>query len=233
MLAFHYTPGQANHYKAPLAQCSNPHMHDPIVLAFRALLKREGGPKEVARVTGANEQYLYQIDSGIKDTKGNSKGVGKQLRERLERHYPGWLALGHHAQNTGQTITPLTAGEAQQVSLYATRMAPPKLGWEALMSSDQLPAEFETELPDNAMAPEAPRGTRCIFVTDTTPEPGDWVLLRDGDGALYCREYRALRGTHWEAHAVNSAFLPLDSVRDRLRVVAVFDGQRGRKALHT
>lgn len=99
------------------------------------------------------------------------------------------------------------------------------------MSSDDLPGEFETELPDNAMAPEAPRGTRCIFITRLTPEPGDWVLLRDASNALYCRVYRLLRADHWEAHALNSAFLPLDSKRDGLRVVAVFDGMRGRKAV--
>lgn len=101
------------------------------------------------------------------------------------------------------------------------------------MTSDDLPGEFETELPDNAMAPEAPRGARCIFLRGVAPEPGDWVLLRDADGTLYCREYRALRGGQWRAHALNPAFLPLDSATHGLQVLAVFDGMRGRKALHT
>lgn len=208
-------------------------MTDPIVSAFRALLLREGGSKEVARVIGFNEQYLYQIDAGIKDAKGNSKGVGKQLREKLERHYPGWLALAAYSIGTGQTITPPSAGESQPMRPFSSRMAPPKIGWEALMSSEDLPEEFETELPDNAMAPEAPRGTRCIFIKATNPEPGDWVLLRDADGALFCREYKLLRRGHWEAHAINGAYLPLDSQRDGLRVLALFDGQRGRKAINT
>lgn len=97
------------------------------------------------------------------------------------------------------------------------------------MAAEPLP-EFETQLPDNAMAPEAPKGTRVIFITGTEPEPGDWVLIRDRAGLYYCREYRQLRPGQWEAHARNPGFLPMESERDGLHVVAVFDGIRGRRA---
>jgi hypothetical protein len=93
-----------------------------------------------------------------------------------------------------------------------------------------LPSEFETELPDNAMAPEAPKGARVIFITGLAPEPGDWVLLRDREGQTLCREYRMSRGQAWEAHAVNRAVAPLHSETDGLVVLAVYDGMRGRRA---
>ena len=98
---------------------------------------------------------------------------------------------------------------------------------------DRLPAEFETTLQDNAMAPPAPKGARVIFLRADTcepAEPGDWVLVFDRDGAAYLREYRRQRPGRWEAHAVNPAFLPLDSERDGLVVAAIYDGMRGRRA---
>lgn len=208
-------------------------MEDPAVKALAHLCELHGGWKAVGLTIGVNPATVYQIVTGRLTESGTPRGVGRKLRESLERHYPGWMQLATHDAHTGQTITPLTAGEAQPMIRYATRMAPPRIGWEALMTSDDLPGEFETELPDNAMAPEAPRGARCIFLRGVAPEPGDWVLLRDADGTLYCREYRALRGGQWRAHALNPAFLPLDSATHGLQVLAVFDGMRGRKALHT
>lgn len=97
------------------------------------------------------------------------------------------------------------------------------------MAAEPMP-EFETTLPDEAMAPDAPKGTRVIFITGVEPEPGNWVLLRDAEGQHYCRQFRQSRPGQWEAHALNPGYLPLDGARDGLRVVAVFDGIRGRRA---
>ncbi len=205
-------------------------MNDPIVQAFRSLLDQEGGATTVAAVIGANPASLYQIYAGIKLPSGKPKGVGKQLREKLERHYPGWLSFAGSLGGTVETIRPGSSESAQATKGLVQRMAPPKIGWEALMTVDDLPHEFETQLPDNAMAPDAPRGTRCIFVAGESPDPGDWVLVRDGAGHMTCRVYRLLRPGQWEAHALNPSFLPMESSRDNLEVVAVFDGMRGRKS---
>lgn len=96
--------------------------------------------------------------------------------------------------------------------------------------SIELPREFETQLPDSAMAPEAPKGARVIFLAGPNPEPGDWVLLRNSMGELHCREYRLVKTGEWEAHAINRAYLPMHSERDALVVLAVFDGIRGRRS---
>lgn len=208
-------------------------MEDPAVKALAQLCELHGGWKAVGLTIGVNPATVYQIVTGRLTESGTPRGVGRKLREALELHYPGWMNLGAGSESPVSTNTPLVLGEAHPLGAYATRMAPPQIGWEALMTSGSLPGEFETVLPDNAMAPAAPRGSRCIFVSGIAPEPGDWVLVRDADGAVYCREYRVLRAGHWEAHALNAAFLPLDSARDGLQVLAVFDGMRGRKALHT
>lgn len=205
-------------------------MSDPAVKALIQLCEEHGGWKAVGLTLDVNPQTVYQIVTGRLTESGTVRGVGRKLRERLEEHYPGWLHLAGDASSTVETITTPGSGMSQPVRPFPQRMAPPKLAWEALVSIDEFPHEFETELPDNAMAPEAPKGSRCIFITGATPEAGDWVLVRDAVGNLYCRAYKLLRPGQWEAHAVNPYFLPLDSVRDGLRVLAVFDGMRGRKA---
>lgn len=200
------------------------------VKALSRLCDLNGGWKAVGLTLGVNPQTVYQIVTRRKTESGTVRGVGRKLRERLEDNYPGWMQLAGDSSSTEQTITPAVAGQSQHVRPLISRMAPPKIGWEALMTREDLPQEFETELPDNAMAPDAPRGARCMFVTGVQPEPGDWVLLRDQAGALYCRAYVLSRPGQWEAHALNPAFLPLHADRDGLQVVAVFDGMRGRKA---
>lgn len=97
------------------------------------------------------------------------------------------------------------------------------------MAAEPMP-EFETTLPDDAMAPDAPKGTRVIFVTGVAPEPGNWVLLRDSEQRHYCRQFRQSKPGRWEAHALNPGYLPMDSESDGLQVVAVFDGIRGRRS---
>lgn len=94
----------------------------------------------------------------------------------------------------------------------------------------ELGVEFQTVMPDASMAPAVPKGATVILVTTHAPEPGDFVLLADALGHHYLREYRVVRPGHWQAHAMNPAFLPLDSERDGLRVLAVFEGVRRRMA---
>lgn len=118
---------------------------------------------------------------------------------------------------------------AHEVSHRGRTVAPPHIAWDDLMRIP-LEAEFQTVAADDAMAPEVPRGSRVIFVTGVQPVAGDFVLVADNQGVHYLREYRQLRPGHWQAHALNPAYLPLDSERDGLRVLAVFDGMRGRRS---
>lgn len=141
----------------------------------------------------------------------------------LNGRFKGWFTT------TGIASTLLHTGEDQRVSYLARTLPPSHVAWEEIMQRE-LSAEFQTVMPDASMAPDVPRGAVVIFVTGVEPEPGDWVLTADNQGHLYLREYRLVRPGHWQAHAVNPAFLPLDSLRDDLRVIAVFDGVRGRKA---
>lgn len=68
--------------------------------------------REIAEVIGANEQSLYQIVRGIPLSSGKKRTVGRELREKLDAHFPGWRTgalLAPHAQATATLGTALTA----------------------------------------------------------------------------------------------------------------------------
>lgn len=118
---------------------------------------------------------------------------------------------------------------AHDLSLNRRDDAPVRIEWDRILK-DPLKREFQTTMPDASMEPDIPRGAGIIFVTDLQAAPGDWVLIRDRDGNPFVRELRQVKPGRWQAHALNPAFLPMDSDADGLEVLAVFDGLRGRKA---
>lgn len=66
-------------------------MPDPLIAALTRLVEREGGYDAVANAAGHNSQALYQIVAGITLPSGKPRGVGRLLRERLDRAFPDWL----------------------------------------------------------------------------------------------------------------------------------------------
>lgn len=98
------------------------------------------------------------------------------------------------------------------------------------MGEDPLPAVFKLSAPDASMAPKVPQGTIVEFTRGLEPRPGDGVLVRDSLGHHFFRQFREKRPGHWEAHAVNEAYRPMDSRDDNLSVVAVLTAVAGRWA---
>jgi hypothetical protein len=91
--------------------------------------------------------------------------------------------------------------------------------WQSLVTS--IPQSFSVALPDAAMSPDLPPGSVISFKAASEAQSGMGVLVRDREGTLYFREYRARTRSQWQAVARNAAFLPLDSSDDGLTVVAV------------
>ena len=83
------------------------------------------------------------------------------------------------------------------------------------------PRYFTLAVPDEAMAPNLPRGTMLIFETGAAPEIGDTVLVSDASGTRHVRKYCQVRGAHWEAQAINADYASFESERDGLAIVAV------------
>lgn len=90
--------------------------------------------------------------------------------------------------------------------------------------------EFRVEMPDDSMEKRIRRGATVYFVAGESPRAGDGVLIRDALGQLHIRYFRPGRPGVWEAHAENKEYLPLESDRDGLTVLAVLTAVGGRWA---
>lgn len=141
---------------------------------------------------------------------------------------PEWLATGK-GQRSAEATPRLKAREASPS--YLSGMArtlsheaftlPPSLTWEQLMQSIELPERFVVESPDDALAPNLPRGTAVVFERVDRAEPGDCVLVEDKRGARYMRRYAQGVGGVFFAQAINEVYASLSSDEDGLRVLAV------------
>ena len=88
--------------------------------------------------------------------------------------------------------------------------------------------EFKVAMPDDSMDKRIRKGAMVYFRAGETPRAGDGVLIRDALDKLHVRYYRPGRPGIWEAHAENKEYLPLESERDGLRVLAVLTAVGGR-----
>lgn len=86
----------------------------------------------------------------------------------------------------------------------------------------ELPASFTCEMPDDALAPNTPKGTPVIFDrSDQHPAAGIGVLVQDRHGTRHIRTFRPGIGGHWVAWARNEHYLSLESEKHGLLMLAV------------
>lgn len=175
---------------------------------------------DLAKKAGVAQSTIGNIESGTRKNPRELLAIADAVLV-----YPAWLRSGKGPCESEQLEASPVAHGMSQPKLTVT---PTTIEWGDLMETT-LPAEFGLVIEDNSMAPDAPAGTLIWFERRTDARSPDWVLLVDDAGHWYIREYKERRPGHWEAHAVNRDFLPLDSIRDGLRVVAVYMGQKGRK----
>lgn len=80
---------------------------------------------------------------------------------------------------------------------------------------------FAMTLPDDALAPDNPRGLDLIWSTSKAPGIGSLVIVRDTHNALHVRQYRQGRAPgQWVAWAPNQAFASFESA-EGLTILAV------------
>ena len=98
--------------------------------------------------------------------------------------------------------------------------------WEFMLSAviADLPKRFRFAMPDDAMAPDTPRGTVLVFSLDAPPTIGHGVLVQDATGQRHVRRYAQGLGGQWKAEARNKAYLTLDSA-DGVQLLAVVVGR--------
>lgn len=143
---------------------------------------------------------------------------------------PEWLATGRGQREATDVLlrqvnshmTPAVGVVAQTVS-PSVFILPVRLTWDALMQSEDLPERFVLEAPDDALAPNLPRGTPVVFAKTSHARPGECVLVQDSRGQRYIRRFVQGVGGAFSAQALHDAYVSLDSARDGLRVLAVME----------
>lgn len=80
---------------------------DKYVPALTKLCEARGGPVRVADAIGSSPATIDQIIKQVKLPSGNPKGVGPNLRRRLDEAYPGWSDV----EPVGSVFHSLTADE--------------------------------------------------------------------------------------------------------------------------
>ncbi|HEY0955791.1 MAG TPA: hypothetical protein VGE36_13585 [Roseateles sp.] len=96
---------------------------DPLVLALIRLIGGVDNPgrrKEVATEARCNEQTLYQIAKGVPLKSGKERGVGREIRDKLDKRFPGWRD-GVAVDEQAAVVTP---ADALPVALESLRNAP-------------------------------------------------------------------------------------------------------------
>lgn len=111
-------------------------MDDPLVKALRSLVEREGGAVALADTIEVNDQSIYQILKGVLLPSGKPKGVGPNLRKKLDAKYPGWISP------TYQPAAPALPDLAQLIADAVATMPPAR--WASVRAQlDQLVAHPE------------------------------------------------------------------------------------------
>jgi len=199
-----------------------PGMHDSthrLYLAAKSI-KQVEGQTNVANLLGQSPQTVKNWEE---------RGVSKQgalLAEQLLGVRTSWLLSGTGDMlPAGRLVPPNPWGVAHDMA-HPPYTVPPSVTWEDVMKAKEpLPNEFVMAVPDDALAPQTPRGILLIFSTLLPPEPGKGVLVEASDGRRYVRRYGEGLGGEWEAQARNDAYVTLKSGRDGLALLAVVSGR--------
>jgi hypothetical protein len=157
--------------------------------------------------------------------KAGRRGIGDDLAASIEiaaQKPPGWLDWVHPIARE----TDPRAYVAQLLSQSLVSHMPPLLSLEALMSSERVPESFCTQLHDDALAPELPKGTEVVWSTRRQVQPGRYLLLRDSHGQVHARLCQQGRTPgHWLGTPLSPAYVVFDSTEPGLQVLAVYKGR--------
>lgn len=168
--------------------------------------------KAAGVTTGAVSQWT---SGGTKSLKAkNAAGL-----EKLTGWSASWWATGKPPKGVGGVEQ---GGQAHPMRHAADRFDAPVISIESLMSGAEVGEFFQTEIEDDAMAPDFSRGTRILWSSSRQAKPGRLVLVRDLHGAIHVRECRqgSMPGV-WLAAPRNAAFATLDSAAHELQIIGV------------
>lgn len=216
---------------------------------LRALVAEFKTADAVARLAATAPMYLSQILNGAKSSTGKPRGVGDALARRIEHgcgKYVGWLDVPHHGQDTGKfdsNVSTSSVGtraipviSAVQAGLMKEMDSPYAAGdgYAVEYTDDNLSRwAFALDIQGVSMMPEFRPGDRVIIDPNLSPNPGDFVVAKNGGNEATFKKYRP-RGIDengnevFELVPLNDDFAIMRSDATRLQVIGVMTEHRKR-----
>lgn len=161
--------------------------------------------------TGKPRQLSSEICRLIEEKCGKPEGWMDQQH---------WGSAQHADAGSGSSTDPVD----QDLSHPEPMMEPTTLQWESVVQLKEFPVRFKLAVPDDALAPDTPRGVVLHFSTEADPVIGHGVLVQDAAGGRHVRRYAQGLGGAWRAEARNTAYMTLHS-SDGVKLLAVVTGR--------
>jgi len=194
---------------------------------LRALLKarhveERDRARHLADRLGSNISYWSGMLAG-------ARSFGEKVARRIEEGLDlprgsldlvDWTPTQHPSEGVGAHTV------AQELRHPEPDDESPKHPWEFILSvpASDLPKRFRAAMPDDALAPDTPRGLVLHFSTEAYPVIGHGVLVQDAAGGRHVRRYAQGLGGAWRAEARNTAYMTLHS-GDGVQLLAVVTGR--------
>lgn len=213
---------------------------------LRALVAEFKTADAVAQRAQTAPMYLSQILNGAKSSTGNTRGIGDKLARKLEEgcgKEVGWMDRPHRAEAVpfDENVMPATVG-LRPIPVISSVQAgalrdmespyPPGAGY-AYEYTDQDLSEwaFALDVEGLSMLPEFKPGDRIIVDPEIAPNPGDFVVARNGSEQATFKKYRP-RGIDtagnevFELVPLNDDYPTLRSDTEHLTVIGVVTEHR-------
>jgi transcriptional regulator with XRE-family HTH domain len=183
----------------------------------------------IHRLIRERRQAMRMSEQALASAVGVTRGAVQQW-EREDGTAPKRTLRTKVAHALGISVYDLTAAESETTHLGVAQSlslspfdTPSLIEWEVVvMLGDKLPATFRCKVPDDANAPEHPKGLELVWSTTKAPQIGSLVIVRDAHGQTHVRQYRQGKTPgQWVAAASSAAFATFDSQADGLTVLAV------------
>lgn len=185
---------------------------------------------EWVRAARASQGWSLQV---LGDLIGRSKGAVGHWENGINEPNYELIVKIHELTNYPMPGSALKVSEpgasyrgAAHLMSLSSFETPPTITWGEIMNPTTVfPASFVCAVPDDALSPLTPKGTRLVFETGGEPMPGVGVLIADRDGNRYIRRFVRGAGDRWIAASSNQAYAPLNSIDDGLIILAVASGR--------
>lgn len=201
-----------------------------------ALKEEKGGLKQLAELLGKEDSQVSQwIQGSVNSGTGKPRGMRSATAREIDAaagKSAGWLDIDHSAEmrNTqaasmGVTRVPLISHVQAGIWTEIVDNFNPGDADDWLLTDSRLSSgAFALEIKGSSMLPEFKEGDRVIIDPDVFPQPGDFVVGKNGSEEATFKKYRPrgvdARGNEiFELVPLNEDFASIRSDQQPIKIV--------------